>query len=255
MIVQIDGGHIKDKSIEKRSFEALAAKIYRPDSVIKKGKRSIIKDKTCVASAKDDHLKSMKKLIESAAKRQGMDINTKVTVIADGAKNCWQAAKILEKDCGDIEYILDWFHIAKKFQPLFNMTAIAEDNIKKIENIKWEIWHGKSEKAISSLKDLIKIISDDEVASKLNGILTYLNSNKTQLCLFSERDKQGLLFTSHVAESTVEHLINERHKRKQKMQWTRESADNILQIRAVIASNEWQDNWESAVEQSIQKAA
>ena len=76
-----------------------------------------------------------------------------------------------------------------------------------------------------------------------------------QLCHYAERAKQGLSFTSHVAESTVEHLINERHKRKQKMQWTRESAHNVLQIRAAIASNEWQKNWEAAVEKSIQKAA
>ena len=42
----------------------------------------------CVASAKKDSLKSIKQLIESAAKRQGMTKDTKVTVIADGAKNC-----------------------------------------------------------------------------------------------------------------------------------------------------------------------
>lgn len=81
LIVQIDGGHIKDKSLEKRSFEALAAKIYRPESVVKKEKRSIIKDKTCVASAKNDHLKSIKQLIESAAKRQGMTASTKIMAL------------------------------------------------------------------------------------------------------------------------------------------------------------------------------
>ncbi len=112
LIVQIDGGHIKDKSLGKRSFEALAAKIYQPESVIKKGKRTTIKDKTCVASARNDHLKSIKKLIESAAKRQGMSASTRIIVLADGAKNCWQATSVLSKNCADVEYILDWFHIA-----------------------------------------------------------------------------------------------------------------------------------------------
>jgi hypothetical protein len=255
LIVQIDGGHIKDKALEKRSFEALAAKIYRPESVIKKGKRPIIKDKVCVASAKNDHLKSIKKLIESAAKRQGMHSGTKITIIADGAKNCWQATQVLEKDCSNIEYILDWFHIAKKFEPLLNMNNILDENKKEIEKIKWEIWNGKHEKAILNLTYLIQNNDDENIVSKLKGISIYLKENKAQLCHYSEREKQGLLFTSHVAESTVEHLINERHKRKQKMQWTRESADNVLQIRASIASNEWLKNWESAVAQSIQKAA
>jgi len=255
LIVQIDGGHIKDKDTETRSFEALTAKIYTPDAVIKKGKRTIIKDKACVASARNDHLKSIKKLINSAAKRQGMNSDTKITVIADGAKNCWQAAKDLERNCAQMEAILDWFHISKKFQPLLNMNNICEPTKEKIEQIKWEIWHGKSEKAISNLKNIASIIVDENILSKLNGILIYLNKNKTHLCHYAEREKQGLLFTSHVAESTVEHLINERHKRKQKMQWTRESAHNVLQIRSAIASNEWLKNWEVAVEQSIKKAA
>ena len=255
LIVQIDGGHIKDKSLEKRSFEALAAKIYRPESVVKKGKRVVIKNKSCVASAKNDHLKSIKQLIESAAKRQGMNGDTRITVLADGAKNCWQATKILSKDCAGVDYILDWFHIAKKFQPLLNLNSLAEETIKEIEQIKWEIWHGKHEKALLKINELINMLFDEEIISKLKGIESYLTENKSQLCHYSEREKQGLLFTSHVAESTVEHLINERHKRKQKMQWTRESADNVLQIRAAVASNEWLANWEAAVQKAIQKAA
>lgn len=27
------------------------------------------------------------------------------------------------------------------------------------------------------------------------------------------------------------------------MQWTREGAHNVLQIRAMMASNEWEENW------------
>lgn len=255
LIVQIDGGHIKDKSMEKRSFEALAAKIYRPEAVLKKKKRTVIKYKTCVASAKNDRLKSMKQLIESAAKRQGMTQATKITVIADGAKNCWEATSLLSTHCANVEYILDWFHIAKKFQPLLNTSSLLEENIKKTEQIKWELWHGKHEKGLLNLRDLINQLSDEELASKLTGLLSYLTENKSRLCNYAEKEKQGLLFTSHVAESTVEHLINERHKRKQKMQWTRESADSVLQIRSAIASNEWLNHWESAVENSIQKAA
>jgi len=255
LIVQIDGGHIKDKSVEKRSFEALSAKIYRPESVVKKGSRSRIKEKICVASAKKDTLKSIKKLVESAAKRQGMTQKTHVTVLADGAKNCWQATQILSNGCKKIEFILDWFHIAKKFQPLLNLSELDQTIKNQIEQIKWEIWHGKHEKGLLNLESLIKNIFDQALSSKLKAILVYLKQNKEQLCHYAERAKQGLSFTSHVAESTVEHLINERHKRKQKMQWTRESAHNVLQIRAAIASNEWQKNWEAAVEKSIQKAA
>ena len=47
------------------------------------------------------------------------------------------------------------------------------------------------------------------------------------------------LYTSSIAETIVESQINTRFKRKQKMQWTRENAHNVLQIKATMHSNEW----------------
>lgn len=36
-------------------------------------------------------------------------------------------------------------------------------------------------------------------------------------------------------------------KRTKKMQWTREGAHNVLQIRGLIESNEWNDRWQEPV--------
>ena len=60
---------------------------------------------------------------------------------------------------------------------------------------------------------------------------------------------------TQVAESTVEHLINDRHKRNQKMQWSRDGAHNVLQVRASMASNQWDLEWQDAVFESIKRAA
>jgi hypothetical protein len=46
-----------------------------------------------------------------------------------------------------------------------------------------------------------------------------------------------------VAETHIDTIINARHKKKQKMQWTREGAHNVLQIRACMISNEWNEKW------------
>ena len=46
--------------------------------------------------------------------------------------------------------------------------------------------------------------------------------------------------TSHVAESHVEARMNARHTRTKKMQWTREGAHHVLQIRAMMARDEWE---------------
>ena len=42
-------------------------------------------------------------------------------------------------------------------------------------------------------------------------------------------------------------LINARHKRTKKMQWTREGAHHVLQIRAMMASEEWESKGRGAV--------
>ena len=42
------------------------------------------------------------------------------------------------------------------------------------------------------------------------------------------------VYTSNLAESTVNTLINDRQKGKQKMLWGRDGAHNVLQIRASV---------------------
>jgi hypothetical protein len=39
------------------------------------------------------------------------------------------------------------------------------------------------------------------------------------------------------------------------MQWTREGAHNVLQIRAVITSKKWENIWQGAVLSALSKTA
>jgi len=64
----------------------------------------------------------------------------------------------------------------------------------------------------------------------------------------------GLVYTNNLAEGTVNTLINERQKGKQKMLWGREGAHNVLQIRASICSKSWDSDWRK-VESNIYKIA
>lgn len=72
---------------------------------------------------------------------------------------------------------------------------------------------------------------------------------------YSQRKKSGLIFTSQMAESTVESLINQRCKGKQHMTWTREGIHPLLQVRAYVASNDWAQNWEEKVLGAMAKVA
>lgn len=253
LIVQIDGGHIKAKDSEKRSFEAMSAKLYRPESVIEiTEKRSEIALRTCVASAKEDHQASMKAYVLTAAKYQGLTKETQVIGLADGAKNCWGILRSLEKHCSNLLCILDWFHIAKKIEPVKRSLGNRSTALDKIKSL---IWKGEIELALDDLKTLKTQTDDPTEKSKINGIYIYLKRNKEQIIHYDERAKNNLVYTSQVAESTVEHVINDRHKRNQKMQWTRDGAHHVLQIRAAMASHQWDYSWQDAVFEAIQRAS
>ncbi|MGH2413789.1 MAG: hypothetical protein ACRDEA_08900, partial [Microcystaceae cyanobacterium] len=150
LIMQVDGGHIPIQAQEKRSFEALSAIIYRPQNIrnIDKNHRQIT-DKTCVASAQNDELKTIKAYLVNGAKRQGLTPNTQVIGLADGAKNCWSILAPIEEHCQNLARILDWFHIAQKFQNV--KQGLGERLEKSLESAKWELWHGQVAEALRKL--------------------------------------------------------------------------------------------------------
>ena len=74
---------------------------------------------------------------------------------------------------------------------------------------------------------------------RLTKLKNYLTNNEDYLVNYSERYREGKLISSSLAESNVETLINQRCKGQQHMKWTREGAHPLLQIRAAIASNDW----------------
>jgi hypothetical protein len=108
LIIQVDGGHIPHQEKDKRSFEALAAVVYRPEQLqtVDQHHRAI-REKTCVMSAKDDHLHSITTALLHAAIKQGLCRDTHVTALADGATNCWAVLLALQPYCAVLECILD----------------------------------------------------------------------------------------------------------------------------------------------------
>lgn len=254
LIVQIDGGHIPIQDKTQRSFEALSGTVYRPDSIcpIDQHHREI-KDKTCAISALSDRLQTMKIYLLNAAWKQGLTGQTEVTALADGAKNCWSAVSVLEPHCKKLVGILDWFHIGKKFQTVKNSLEAEFDEA--LESSKWMLWHGKVEKALAKLAEVQTSLEDKKQQSKLTGLYEFIARNKAYIVNYEQRRQSELIFTSQTAESHVESLINARHKRSGKMQWNRESAHNVLQIRAKIASNEWDYQWQETVLAALRVAA
>ena len=189
----------------------------------------------------------------NAAKKQGLSQETQVTALADGAKNCWSVLSALTPECKTLECILDWFHIAQKFQQVKN--ALGEAFAPSLESAKGKLWHGNADDALTKLAVLRDNVSDEVQRSKLTGLYEYLHRNQAYIVNYDARSKSNKTYTSQVAESHVEALINARHKRTKKMQWTREGAHHVLQIRAMMASDEWESKCQDAVLLALRAAA
>lgn len=251
LIVNIDGGHIKARG-DSRSFEAMVATVYRPENLkyVDKNHNAII-SKTAVASAKNDNQKVMKALFKNACKAEGMTEDTNIVCLADGAENCWSITHSIESSCGQLTFILDWFHIAMKFKNI----SIPRELHEKYDKVKWHLWRGNVDKALKRLEQLKSLINDVHVITKLNKLAIYIENNKKGIINYEVRKKRGLVFTSNLAESTVNTLINERQKGRKKMLWSREGAHNILQIRTSTFSNTWDNDWEKIESEIYRKAA
>jgi hypothetical protein len=251
LIAQIDGGHIKARGTA-RSFEAMVAKVYRPEELSYVDKHhNRLNSKTVVASAKDDQQKTMKTLFKSACRKQGMTKQTHVTGLADGADNCWSIANSITDECFQLTCILDWFHVTMKFRNI----AIPEEHKELYEKAKWNVWHGRAEQAVIRLEELTEFNLESEIKTKINSLKNYIHNNRDKIINYDTRKKEGLPYTSNQAESTVNTLINNRQKGKQKMLWSREGAHYVLQIRSSLFSNEWEKDWLKLEPNIYKKAA
>ena len=180
-----------------------------------------------------------------------MTENTEITAFCDGATNCWNIVNYLEDHCKSITKILDWYHIRQSYD---RAKISLPDYVEKLDSSKHKVWHGKVDEAIKKLNDLEKELVAAQVAdnkiNKVMSIRTYLLNNIDKLVNYMDRKEAKLPYTSSIAETTVESQINTRFKRKQKMQWTRENAHNVLQIKTTMSSNEW-DKYQMNIDKNL----
>lgn len=247
LVAQIDGGHIPTNIKGKRSYEVLAGKFYQPEHLIKmsNGRKKLTLN-TCVASAKSDGSKTMKKQVLYAAKKEGLTSDTTVYLIADGAKNCWSSASLIKKHCKEMISILDWCHVGRAFKHA--EQELPEGYHEKLDRAKWSLWHGDNKKCQRKLATIYDELKNEMKLPKLIKLQTYINNNESCLINYADYKERKLPFTSSIIEGAVDNIINDRQKRNRKMQWTREGAHPVAQLRASKASKTWDVDWDQAVE-------
>lgn len=250
----VDGGYVHDANNKGHNFEVMMGKAWRPENVKRIDKHHTkILEKHGAASAKADKQATMKEHLIEAAKREGIDKETTmVTALADGASNCWNVLEALIPYCLAIVFILDWFHIGKYIQGIKKTIPQFEN---QFHNVREALWYGTVDVALYTLSDLLTSTTDTEHIRLITNFYNYINDNRTRIVNYDARKKASLPYTSHVAESTVEHMLNERGRKKQKMQWSRDGIHAVMQIRVSQCSNDWEDDWNNVIKPQFKLAA
>ena len=263
LCIQVDGGYVNTVDTDKKRFEVMTSVIFNPEQIDYRGGelkqdgsastiRGTLASKHCAASALSDEQSYLKQATINSAVQQGMAKNTLMTAICDGANNCWKVIDALVPHCRDVIRILDWFHVAMKFE---NLSLKNKTHQNKARRAKWHLWRGHPDRALVRLQEINQSLKESKEQRKVKKLISYIINNLDCIIDYRQRQKNGLIFTSQLAESTVESLINQRCKRQQHMRWSRKGLHALLQVRASIFSNAWQANWEDYIGGAMLKSA
>jgi len=109
----------------------------------------------------------------------------------------------------------------------------------RLERIKWRLWHGDADEALSRVRELIgdvvALASGYPGLARLikatAGLATYIENNIAAITDYAERWDHSEIISTAFAESTVDLVISRRFAKKQQMQWSQAGAHRLLQTR------------------------
>ena len=144
-------------------------------------------------------------------------------------------------------HLLDWFHIAMRPTGLGQyakglahhnpIEAVAVQD--RLERIKWRLWHGDGDEALSRAQALADDVAAldtaysglKRLAKATAGLATYIANNAVAIVNYSRRWHNGERISTAFVESTVNRVVSRRFAKKQQMQWSKLGAHRLLQTR------------------------
>jgi hypothetical protein len=126
------------------------------------------------------------------------------------------------------------------------LPAIDRD----IRAVKWRLWHGRVDRAIRDLEQLLERVKASQGDGKFSiarlqslglQLLTYIRSNRGAIVNYGKRYRAGLRVATTLAESAVNSLVGKRMVKKQQMRWSLHGAHMLMQVRTAEINGELRD--------------
>jgi hypothetical protein len=187
-------------------------------------------------------------LLDNGLWKQGL------TFLTDGQKTLQEAILPAFSWWGQVQLILDWYHLDKKCpEELSRAMSGREVRNAALQQRRSFLWHGLTDRAISFLRQL-----DPETIKGVearDGLIASLQRNKPSIPCYAVRQALGLRNSSNRGEKANDLVVSQRQKHNG-MSW---SADGSVALAAVTAlvRNQGQDTWfqQSIVPMEFSQAA
>jgi hypothetical protein len=124
--------------------------------------------------------------------------------------------------------------------------VMGEGVRKRLDSVKWLLWHGQVTKALDRLGDLDRDINHftdsyprfPQRKKAVQQFHTYIVNNRACIPNYGRRYRRGETISTAFVESTVNFVLSKRFVKRQSMQWTKRGVHLLLQTRVKTLNNE-----------------
>jgi len=232
IVVGIDGAYLRTWHDKQKKFEVIVGK--------------------SVPEVREDRYFGLVQTVDDKPRRrlfevlrsQDLRMNQGLTFLTDGGDS---VRSFLDGISPCAEHYLDWFHITLRLTVLTQYAkGVAHHNPveavalhSRLKRIKWRLWHGKVDEALTRARELAGDVAAldsaypglHRFAKAATGLATYLENNAAAIPNYGERRRYAEPISTAFVESTVNLVVKKRFAKKQQMQWSKHGAHRLLQIR------------------------
>ena len=240
VVIGLDGGYVRGRSGPERNFEVVTGKVLASQAPTR---FAFVREGTRSASPR----------VQQAMMQAGCRDGTQVTVLSDGDAGL---RAIQREVVPKSEHILDWFHLAMRFQHVIQVArGLSHDQIQtiaklwvtgRVDRAKWCLWNGRSVRGIhylQAVEDWLTPTRQREapglarLSTSLRDLLQYLNTNRDSLPNYGKRYRADQPISTAWVESTVNEIIAKRMVKKQQMRWNRFTVQAFLTVRVHVLND------------------
>jgi len=237
IVVGLDGGYVRGRSGPEHNFEVVAGKVLADETATR---FAFVREGTGSASPR----------VQQAMIQAGCTDGSQVTVLSDGDAGL---RAIQREVAPKSEHILDWFHLAMRFQHVIQgARGLSHEQIRplaklwvtgRVDRAKWCLWNGKSVKGLhylQAVQDWLTPTRQREapglahLSTALRDLVQYLNANRDSLPNYGQRYRAEQPISTARVESTVNEVIAKRMVKKQQMRWNRFTVQPFLTVRVHV---------------------